>query len=99
MDCFFVSVGLRKRPDLKGKPVGVTHARNYASEATVKPIESKDSCSEIASCSYEARKCGIKNGMFLGQALELCPNLKTIPYDFEVTAPISNSNFYNFLIC
>jgi len=27
MDCFFVSVGLRNRPDLVGKPVAVTHSR------------------------------------------------------------------------
>jgi len=33
--------------------------------------------------SYEARAAGIYNGMFLGGALKLCPNLKTIPYDFE----------------
>lgn len=39
--------------------------------------------SEIASCNYEARKAGLRNGMFLGQALKLCPNLQTIPYDFE----------------
>ena len=38
--------------------------------------------SEIASCSYEARKMGVKNGMFLGAALKLCPDLQTIPYDF-----------------
>ena len=25
-----------------------------------------ESWSEIASCSYEARKCGVKNGMFVG---------------------------------
>lgn len=39
--------------------------------------------SEIASCSYEARALGLRNGMFMGTALRLCPNLKTIPYDFE----------------
>lgn len=39
--------------------------------------------SEIASCSYEARKLGVKNGMFVGTALKLCPNLKTIAYDFN----------------
>ena len=41
------------------------------------------SMSELASCSYEARAKGVKNGMFLGPALKLCPGLKTIPYDFE----------------
>lgn len=41
------------------------------------------SFAEIASCSYEARKMGLKNGMFVGKALELCPDLKTIPYDFD----------------
>lgn len=47
-------------------------------------IDGLASMSEIASCSYEARKYGIKNGMFLGQAVKLCPGLKTLPYDFEV---------------
>lgn len=28
MDCFFVSVGLRKHPHLRGHPVAVTHAKN-----------------------------------------------------------------------
>ena len=39
--------------------------------------------SELASCSYEARAKGVKNGMFLGPALKLCPELTTIPYEFE----------------
>ncbi|XP_022215367.2 DNA repair protein Rev1 [Drosophila obscura] len=46
-------------------------------------FDKKMSLSEIASCSYEARAKGIRNGMFVGQALKLCPELKTIPYDFE----------------
>lgn len=86
MDCFFVSVGLRKRPDLKGQPVAVAHAKN-----NMNSTDSKESYSEVASCSYEARKCGIRNGMFLGEALELCPQLQTIPYDFEDYKEVSMS--------
>ncbi|XP_050337109.1 DNA repair protein Rev1 [Bactrocera neohumeralis] len=116
MDCFFVSVGLRKYPELKGQPVAVTHSKggSSANEVPVHPsadrktemelfakrfeqhlhnnilsekvrggFEAKMSLSEIASCSYEARAKGIRNGMFVGKALNLCPELKTIPYDFE----------------
>ncbi|CAG4951069.1 unnamed protein product [Parnassius apollo] len=125
MDCFFVSVGIRNRPDLLGKPVAVTHSKGKqgrpkregvdrytefnlykqkqahklgkATGIPVKDIEIKSrvdliadedddeygSMSEIASCSYEARAKGITNGMFMGAALRLCPNLQAIPYDFD----------------
>ncbi|KMY96701.1 DNA repair protein Rev1 [Drosophila simulans] len=116
MDCFFVSVGLRARPELRGLPIAVTHSKggNAATDVPVHPqadrkaelelfaqrfehhfhdgdkaekvrsgFDKKMSLSEIASCSYEAREKGIRNGMFVGQALKLCPELKTIPYDFE----------------
>lgn len=57
------------------------------SEETYKPwfadIGESDSMAEVASCNYAARNMGIKNGMLLGQALKLCPNLKTISYDFD----------------
>lgn len=46
-------------------------------------INETDSMAEIASCSYEARRTGVKNGMFVGAALKLCPDLKFIPYDFD----------------
>lgn len=37
---------------------------------------SGSSSSEVASCSYEARKAGVKNGMFFGRAKQLCPDLR-----------------------
>ncbi|CAG9767888.1 unnamed protein product [Ceutorhynchus assimilis] len=124
MDCFFVSVGLRKHPELKGKPVAITHARSGVINSNdpskqaardqefalyqerlpegktsrvvdiTQKIDGLASMSEIASCSYEARKYGLKNGMFLGQAIKLCPELKTLPYDFEGYKEVSNT-LYN----
>jgi DNA repair protein REV1 len=79
MDCFFVSVSLKNHPHLKGIPVAVTHSKGKNESKG----EDFNSYSEIASCSYEARAKGLKNGMFVGAALKLCPELKTIPYDFE----------------
>lgn len=93
MDCFFVSVGLRKRPDLRGQPVAVAHSSaakgkmtSTTTGAMIEDATSKDkfsSCSDVASCSYEARACGVRNGMWLGDAKKMCPNLRIIPYDFE----------------
>lgn len=48
-DCFFCSVSLLSRPDLKDKPVCVGHGGGRSGE--------------IASCNYPARKFGIHNGM------------------------------------
>ncbi|XP_072174849.1 DNA repair protein REV1-like [Diadema setosum] len=45
--------------------------------------ETFNSMADIASCNYEARKSGVKNGMSMGKARTLCPDLQTIPYDFE----------------
>lgn len=74
-DCFFVSAGLVARPELKGKPVAVCHSQGAQG--------GESSTSEIASCSYEARNFGIRNGMSLQQARKLCPSIVTIPYEFE----------------
>ncbi|KAG7220961.1 hypothetical protein INR49_010210 [Caranx melampygus] len=122
MDCFFVSVGIRHRPDLKGKPVAVTSNRGQGRVPlrpganpqleqqyyqrkqshpspgfTQNPVTTESdshangldqdaaalSMAEIASCSYEARQAGVRNGMFFGKAKQLCPSLHSVPYDFE----------------
>ncbi|KAM7078925.1 DNA repair protein REV1 isoform 1-T1 [Molossus nigricans] len=128
MDCFFVSVGIRNRPDLKGKPVAVTSNRGTG-RAPLRPganpqlewqyyqnkilkgkadipdsslwenqdsaqtngIDSVLSKAEIASCSYEARQVGIKNGMFFGYAKQLCPNLQAVPYDFHAYKEVART--------
>uniref|UniRef100_A0A8D0GWC8 DNA repair protein REV1 n=1 Tax=Sphenodon punctatus TaxID=8508 RepID=A0A8D0GWC8_SPHPU len=136
MDCFFVSVGIRNRPDLKGKPVAFTSNRG-SGKALLRPganpqlewqyyqnkilngkaenrvpelldvsiLENPDSghmngadvdmsvlsMAEIASCSYEARHVGIKNGMFFGQAKQLCPDLQAVPYDFHAYKEVAQT--------
>ena len=93
IDCFFVSVSLLDRPHLLGKPVAVTHAKKTSS-----PLKQQEhSMSDIASCSYEAREVGIKNGMSVGEALKKCPDLILVPYDFDKYRYVSQT-FYEVLI-
>ncbi|KAI1390241.1 impB/mucB/samB family protein [Hypoxylon trugodes] len=67
-DSFFCAVSLKSAPDFVDKPAVVAHGTG--------------SGSEIASCNYPARKYGVKNGMWMKRAKELCPELKVLPYDF-----------------
>ncbi|KQR79072.1 DNA polymerase IV [Arthrobacter sp. Leaf337] len=59
MDAFFVSVELRTRPELRGKPVIV----GYPAERSV-----------VLSASYEARKFGVKSAMPMAMAARMCPS-------------------------
>ncbi|KAI0164697.1 impB/mucB/samB family protein [Xylariaceae sp. FL1272] len=67
-DSFFCAVSLKKAPDFVDKPAVVAHGTGTGSE--------------IASCNYPARAFGVKNGMWMKRAKELCPDLKVLPYDF-----------------
>jgi DNA repair protein REV1 len=67
-DSFFCAVSLKKHPEFVDKPAVVAHGTGTGSE--------------IASCNYPARKFGVKNGMWMKKATELCPDLKVLPYDF-----------------
>ena len=136
LDCFFVSVSLRDRPQLRGKPVAVCHAKlprgkaqeqagtQELEEMEVNQMECEESIgyggksrdsvsacgsasslpqyllksmSDIASCSYEARSAGLHNGMSVGEALKLCPNLQLVPYEFEKYHKVSKI-FYEVLM-
>jgi DNA repair protein REV1 len=72
MDCFFASVMIREHPELIGKPVVVSHS-----------VEGNNSTADVASCNYEARKFGIRNGYSVGKCKTLCPDLHILQYDFK----------------
>ena len=98
LDCFFVSVGLRERSHLVGKPVAVSHFKNNS----VRDCESgkklpTESMSDLASCNYQARDKGVRNGMLVGKALKQCPDLIIIPYEFEKYRSVSQT-FYETLL-
>lgn len=83
-DSFFAAVSLKKYPQYKDKPAVVAHGNSSGG-------------SEIASCNYPARKFGVSNGMWMGRAKELCPDLKVLPYDFPAYEEASHA-FYEAII-
>lgn len=82
-DSFFAAVSILKRPDLKEKPVAIAHGPGPGSE--------------IASCNYVARGHGVKNGMWMKGALQACPELQVLPYDFPAYEDASRK-FYSSVL-
>ncbi|KKP04738.1 hypothetical protein THAR02_03150 [Trichoderma harzianum] len=82
-DSFFCTVSLKRHPEYLDKPSVVAHSTGAGSE--------------IASCNYVARKYGVKNGMWMKRALELCPDLKVLPYDFPAYEEVSRQ-FYDAIL-
>ncbi|XP_076935359.1 DNA repair protein REV1-like [Bidens hawaiensis] len=84
MDCFFVSVVIRNRPELWDKPVAVCHSDNPRGT------------SEISSANYPARDHGVRAGIFVRDAKACCPHLVIVPYDFEAYEEVADQ-FYSIL--
>ncbi|MDN5847446.1 MAG: DUF72 domain-containing protein [Candidatus Nitrosocosmicus sp.] len=75
MNAFFPACEELREPSLKGK----THAVIMTPEREGSLITR----GAVASCSYEARKFGVRSAMSLSKAKELCPNLILKPVDKE----------------
>ncbi len=71
MDAFYASVELLRRPDLRGLPIAIGGRGDPNSRAVV------------TTATYEARQFGVKSGVSLYKAKQLCPDLIMLPVDFE----------------
>ncbi|HEY7046156.1 MAG TPA: DNA polymerase IV [Jatrophihabitantaceae bacterium] len=73
MDAFFASVEIRRRPELRGKPVIVGGSTRGV----------------VAAASYEARRFGVRSAMPMGQALRLCRHAVVLPPDRAAYSQVS----------
>ena len=80
MNSFYASVEMAYNPDLKGKPLAI--AGNPEERRGI-----------IVTCSYEARKYGVRTTMPLWEAKKLCPNLIIMRPDFDKYRTASHAIF------
>jgi DNA polymerase IV len=71
MDAFYASVELLERPDLRDQPV-IVGGRGEPNSRGV-----------VTTCNYKAREFGVRSGMPMRKAAELCPSAVYLPVNFE----------------
>ncbi len=78
MDAFFAAVEQRDRPELRGKPVLIGHPGARG---------------VVATCSYEARRFGVRSAMPSVTAARLCPDAVWVGPRFEAYRDASHRIF------
>lgn len=76
LDAFFCAVEEQRDPALEGKAFAVGG----------RPEER----GVVASCSYAARRCGVRSAMPMARALKLCPDLIVVPARHAVYSEVSH---------
>ncbi len=66
LDAFFCAVEARRDPSLRGRPFAIG---GHPEQRGV-----------VASCSYEARRFGVRSAMPMARAVRLCPDLLILPH-------------------
>ena len=79
LDAFYPSCEIKRNPSLAGKPLIVGADPKGGHGRGV-----------VMSCSYEARKFGVRSGMPISQAYKLCPQGIYVPPDFELYGETSD---------
>ena len=78
LDAFYVSVETRDNPHLRGLPVVVGADPEQGKGRGV-----------VVTCSYEARKFGLRSGMPISRAWKLCPTAVYLRPNFELYEKVS----------
>lgn len=75
LDAFYCAVEEQRHPELKGAPFAVGGR--------------PESRGVVSSCSYAARRFGVRSAMGMAQAVRLCPELRVLPPDMREYGQVS----------